>query len=340
MKTVEILQSLIHSIEVNPTSLYQIPWENVKQCLAMELDCRKELYPATQLETIHKLFDSRFLGIEKHLALPDVSAIVSLLKELVFALQLLPDTDYADSLTQRIHFSETCLNHYVNNTIIVLGDSHVNFFSGNEFLTFLPIGNDINVCPNITANPFTALHLGPCLACHCNKPDTSTRFREKVDYLCNNFIKPNACIICCLGEIDLRVHVFRQVKLQQRSYQDIVDDILSEYLSFLISLKEKGYQVFCWGPIASQREVSPIDPAFPRNGTETERNMATAYFNAQLAAKCRQHNIGFLSIFDQMITEDFQTIETYLSADHCHLSQRALTLAQPLWKSMLYQFSR
>ena len=335
MKTAEIVLQLINTIETNPSSLYQIPWEDLKLCFTTELDLRKELYPAAQLQTIRKLFQTRFLAIEKYLTVPDASAITSLLKELVFALQLLPDADYTDTITQQAHFNEARLKHYVNNTIIVLGDSHVNFFSGNELLSFTPIGNDINVCPNVTANPFTALHLGPCLAYHCNKAGTSTRFREKVDYLCSSFIKPNAHIICCLGEIDLRVHVFRQTGLQQLGYQDIVDNILAEYLPFLVSLKQKGYHVSCWAPIASQRDICPVDPEFPRNGSETERNMATAYFNKQLANLCRQHTIGFLSIFEQMITADFQTIEEYLSADHCHLSQRALTLAKPIWKKIL-----
>lgn len=335
MKTAEIVLQLIKSIEVNPASLYQIPWEDLKLCFSTELDYRKELYPATQLQAIRELFQTRFLAIEQSLAIPDISAITSLLKELVFALQLLPDADYTDTLTQQAHFNEARLQHYVNNTIIVLGDSHVNFFSGNELLSFTPIGNDINVCPNATVHPFTALHLGPCLAYHCNKTGTSTSFREKVDYLCSSFIKPNAHIICCLGEIDLRVHVFRQTALQQRTYQDIVDDILAEYLPFLVALQQKGYHVYCWGPIASQRDVCPIDPEFPRNGTETERNLATAYFTEQLAAGCRQHHIGFLSVFKQMITDDFQTIEEYLSADHCHLSQRALPLAQPVWEKVL-----
>ena len=179
------------------------------------------------------------------------------------------------------------------------------------------------------------MHLGPCLAYTCNQSDTSMHFHEKVEFLCNNFIKPGAHIICSLGEIDLRVHVIPQSRRQQRTYQEIVNDILAEYFSFLLSLKESGYHVYCWGPIASQPEICPIDPAFPRNGTETERNMATLYFTYQLALLCQQHGIPFLSIFDQMITDDFHTKEEYLSADHCHLSQQALALAEPIWKRIL-----
>lgn len=299
----------------------------------------KELYSKEQFQSIKQLFQTKFHALDTNISIPDVFAVIQILKEFVFALQLLPDIEYTDFMLQQMHYNEACLKHYTNDTIIVLGDSHVNFFSGNEMITYLPIGNDINVCPNITETPFTALHLGPCLAYNCNKINASTLFHEKIEYLCNSFIKPNAHIIFCLGEIDLRVHVFRQTNLQNKNYQKIVDQILAEYLSFLVSMKEKGFHIYCWGPIASQRETCPVDPAFPRTGSETERNMATAYFNQQLSSLCQQNGITFLSVFDQMITDNFQTKEEYLSDDHCHLSQRALALAQPVWKKLLQPFS-
>lgn len=330
MKTIEILLQFIKAIQTNPAILYQIPWEDLKLCIATELEYRCELYPPSQYEEIQQLLENRFQTINDLLTIPDATAISGILNEFVTALQMLPTADHAEATIQQANYNEACLNHYKNDTIIVLGDSHVNFFSGNELLTFHSIGNDINVCPTITSNPFTVLHLGPCLAYNCNRTGTSTQFQEKLTYLCDNFIKPGARILFCLGEIDLRVHVFPQTKLQNKPYQAIVDNILAEYIPFLISLKEKGYQVACWGPIASQQEICPIDPDFPRNGSETERNMATAYFNNQLESLCRQHQIGYLSIFDRMVTPDFQTMGEYLSSDHCHLSQRAAALAQPL----------
>ena len=182
--------------------------------------------------------------------------------------------------------------------------------------------------------PFTPLHLGPCLAYNCNRYQTSS-FREKTEYLCQNFIQPHAHILCCLGEIDIRVHVFMQAALQGRTYRQIVDDILVQYIEFLLRLKAQGYQVSCWGPIASQSESCPMDIRFPRSGTEEDRNRATEYFNRQLARLCRKHGMLFLSIFDKMITSDYQTQEQYLSPAHCHLGQEALSLALPEWQKLL-----
>lgn len=335
MKTNEIIIQLINSIQNTPSCIYQIPWNDLEICLITEIEYRKELYPEPQFQAIKSLFHSKFVTLEKHILISDTPSIIHILEEFAFAMHLLPDTDYIDAITSQAHFNAARLTHHLNDTIIVLGDSHVNFFSGNEFLTFSSIGNDINICPNITNNPFTVLHLGPCLAYNCNKPNTSTQFHEKIDFLCNNFIKPNARIMCCLGEIDIRVHVFRQSQLQNCNYTKIVDNILNEYITFLLDLKNKGFRVYCWGPIASQSEACPVDPNFPRNGTEKERNIATEYFTHKLNSLCEQHKIPFLSIFNQMIDDNYTTLEHYLSSDHCHLSQTALALAQPMWKKEL-----
>lgn len=335
MQTIQILGQLIHSIKLHPSITQSIPWDEIQSCLLEEFECCAHIYPAPQFQSIRQLLTKTVTEGRQASSAILADTAIHALEKLVFSLEFLPEASHIDELLYQSNFDHACLNHYKNNTIIVLGDSHVNFFSGNENLTFLPIGHDINTCASHTSYPFTPLHVGPCLAYNCNRSGTTFRFHEKVIYLCRNFIQPHAKIICCLGEIDLRVHVFKQAKLQNRPYQVIVDDILSEYIQFLISLKDQGYQVYCWGPIASQTESCPLDPMFPRNGTEIERNKATAYFNLQLSALCQKSGIQYLSIFDKMVTADYRTLEQYLSPDRCHLSQSALSLAIPEWQKLL-----
>lgn len=334
MRTIQILLQLIHSIKTNPAVAAMLPWSDILLCVSEELTCRAALYSEAQFQQTNLLFTDLLKEAETEAAAYNPEAVISCLQKLVFALQVLPETEYADALTEQAHFDHACLRHHRKDTIIVLGDSHVNFFSGNEELSFLPIGRGINTCPDNTPYPFTPLHAGPCLAYTCNRPQTTYSFREKAEYLCQNFIKPHAKILCCLGEIDLRVHVWKQAALQNRTCEQIVDDILAQYMSFLLRLQEGGYRVSCWGPIASQKESCPLEPKFPRNGTEKERNLATAYFNEKLSELCRRHDILFLSIFQQMVTPEFETIDTYLSADCCHLGQSALPLALPLWQKL------
>ncbi len=335
MRTIQIFLNLINSIIANPSVLSLLPWEDIGLCLLMELEARGSLYTREHILQRNALFQELIAETRQYASLGNTEAVVSRLQQIVFTLQTMPEAEYANRLSEQANFDHACLNHYKNNTIIVLGDSHVNFFSGNEELSFLPIGRDINICADNTPYPFTPLHLGPCLVYSCNRYNTTSSFREKLEYLCQNFIKAKARILCCLGEIDIRVHVFKQAALQNRSYQDIVDDILTEYYVFLLRMQGLGYQVSCWGPIASQSETCPMDPRFPRNGTETERNMATAYFNQKLSLFCRQNDIPFLSIFNRLVTSDYLTLDRFYSPDHCHLGQAALPFALEEWQKIL-----
>lgn len=335
MRTVQILQQICDNILQNPSIASQMPWEDIKVCILTELDDRRILYSNVQYSSICTMLQSKFSQLDFANSIGDYSALIKHLSEIIFGLQLLPNNDDAWDNYYRKNFAESCLRHHRENTIIVLGDSHVNFFGGNELLSFLPIGNDINTCtPTDLANIFTPLHLGPCLAYTCNNAQSSFNFRKKAEYLCDHFIKPDATVICTLGEIDLRVHVFQQTLRQQKTYQEIVDDILTNYFSFLLQLKEKNYNLYVWGPIASQSDDCPVDPNFPRNGSEEDRNKATAYFNQQLSAFCSEQGIGFLSVFEQMITPDFKTRTEYLSTDRCHLGQSALPIAKTEWEKI------
>ena len=164
MKTLDITLQLIQSLENNPTFLYQIPWSDLKLCFITELEYRKELYPKEQFKSLNQLFQTKFQDLDTNISIPNTFSVIQLLKEFAFSLQILPDIEHTDFILQQMHYNEARLHHYINNTTVIIGDSHVNFFSGNEQLTYTPIGNNINFCPNITNNPFTVLHLGPCLA--------------------------------------------------------------------------------------------------------------------------------------------------------------------------------
>ncbi len=327
MHTAQLLTKLMNSILNNSAIMSSLPLEDIRLCVLTELKERRELYPTEQFHSLEQDFLQMIESINEAAISKQLDTLLHYMEELIVALQTLPDSEYTQQRLAQARFHEACLAHYQQDTIVVLGDSHVNFFSGNELLHFEPIGQDINICPSKNKLPFTALHLGPCLAYQCNNYESTSQFRSKIDYLTKYFIKPGATILCCLGEIDLRVHVFQQTQKQHKAYEEIVDNILKQYMTFLCSLKAKGYQVYCWGPIATQKDSCPLDPNFPRVGSEMFRNKATAYFNQQLSDLCALQDIGFLSIFPQIVTTEYETLDQYLSSDKCHLSQSALPFA-------------
>jgi len=218
--------------------------------------------------------------------------------------------------------------HRENNSIIVIGDSHTYFFSGQEVIRPRKIGYHhgvINSSENLLSE-FSPVHIGPVLAYNSNKYGTKTRGREKVDYLIKKrMIERGARVLFCYGEIDIRNHVVRQAENQGIAMERVVDKVLANYLSFLVSMKEEGFRVACWGPTPSFPDTEKPSDELPSHGDEITRNKATLYFNERLENLCQQNNLVFVSIAEKLIDERGRIRQDYF-VDGCHLSHKAWSL--------------
>lgn len=214
--------------------------------------------------------------------------------------------------------------HRRNSTIIVIGDSHARFFSGRDQPKGYRISNKGGGIfhSRIKDKKFSALHLGPTLAYNLNRYGTRTKGREKIEFLEKRFFCKETTIICCFGEIDIRVWVLEKAGQNNVSYDKIIQRIVENYMSMLLYLSHRGYRVYAFGPIPSQKDNAPFNKDFPRIGSEVERNIATKIFNNTLKVECLKKGIGFFSIFDDLIKDNYLTREEYL-IDGCHLSEKA-----------------
>ena len=223
----------------------------------------------------------------------------------------------------------------LNKSVIVLGDSHCSFFSGNEETAFIKITNmydGINSCSD-RLSQYSTLHLGPALAYNLNKNNTTTKAREKIEYLIRKkYLPPQSTILCCFGEIDLRVHILKLAETRNQSQRELIDNTLNNYIDFLLFLSRNEYQVYCWGAIATQTNDAPDNLEFPKYGDEINRNKATKYFNDKLGIMCKKNRIGFISIFDELVDKNYSTKKEFYSSDNCHLGQKAMELATPKLK--------
>lgn len=310
---------------------HDFPWEEVSDCVKSELNIRRHLYPEGQFRDISGKVEGFFAMLYDDM---NSDNVVYVMERLAQMFELLPETDYTCAKYEEANFMKAYWYHQRHGTVAVLGDSHVNFFSGAELLSFIPMGHDVNTCPIMEEQRFTPLHLGPCLAYNVDNPDASYNSMKKTEWLCENFIVPGSRIVCSFGEIDIRVHVLKQAELRRTSVESVIDDILEHYYTLLDRLKDRGYEVWCWGPIATQQDSNEQDELFPHYGSEAERNKASKYFNDTLEKWCAGNGVGFMSIFEKMIDENFLTKTEYLSADGCHLGQRARGLAEPEWKKL------
>lgn len=218
--------------------------------------------------------------------------------------------------------------HRENDTTIVIGDSHTYFFSGQEVIRPRKIAYHhgvINSSENLLPE-FSPVHIGPVLAYNSNKYGTKTRGREKVDYLIKKrMIARGARVLFCYGEIDVRNHVVRQADHQGIAVERVVDEVLVNYLSFLVSMRDEGLRVACWGPTPSFPDTEKPNDELPAHGDEITRNKAILYFNEQLKKMCQQNGFIFASIAEKLIDEQGRIKPDYF-VDGCHLGQKAWLL--------------
>ncbi|MCR5119049.1 MAG: SGNH/GDSL hydrolase family protein [Lachnospiraceae bacterium] len=327
MQTIELLEKineLIKSGTVLPAEL----WDETAACIRSELEWREAVYDRQEAQELAERIGrlcSQAAALDGREKRTELLALAAELKGMAGSM---PKLDSLLPKIERDFFCRAAYRHFHDDTVAVIGDSHVNFFSGNELITYEPIGNGVNICPDRGMLPFTALHLGPCTAYNCLKADSKTLFLKKLEWLKQSFLKPGAKILLSLGEIDIRVHVKKQAERGGRDMSAVMDDILANYRELIEQLENDGYRVYCWGPVASQRDDARLAPDYPRYGSETERNRATEYFNLKLAEICAGCGAGFASIFDEMMTEDYRTKNGFLSIDGVHLSQAAMPAAK------------
>ena len=319
----QILQDLKRVLEKTPDFISDIPVDDIISCVYVELYGLRQLYEKSHFENLENELNSFTNELESAKKNKDNMSALLIMDKLITFVNMLPDNELATEFIEKANFDAAYIKHVRDNTLVVIGDSHVNFFSGNENLSFIPIGHDINTCVGVENSPVTTLHFGPCLAYNTNRYGSTNRFREKLDWALEKFIMPDARLLCVFGEVDIRAHVYKQVAKQGKDYKAIIDGILDNYMEFLIWLRNKGHEVLCWGPIASQNDAAPVTEEYPRTGTTSERNKATEYFNDELCRRCGENGIGFISIFTDMLTDDMQTNEKYLSDDRVHLGQYA-----------------
>jgi hypothetical protein len=129
----------------------------------------------------------------------------------------------------------------------------------------------------------------------------------------------------CFGEVDIRAHLIKKAKEQDRPVNELVVECVERYINALSYYKKYGVQLIVWGPIASWNENNPyMGPSF---GTNKERNMVGFAFNIALEYACIKEGFKFISIFYDMLNEDGTTKEEFLDdweESHMHLSQRSM----------------
>jgi len=206
--------------------------------------------------------------------------------------------------------------------IYCIGDSHSSVFTGKgsrgkDYMTPIWPQRGDNTNPN-----FRAYNIGPATAYQLSNKE------NLISDLLTSEATVASKVLFCFGEVDIRAHLIKQSHAQKRPVEGIVKECVDRYSRTLSDFHKKGYSVWAWGPIASNPEELPykgLEGAGPIYGDCARRNSVTKIFNDMLEQNCKERDLGFVSIFDDMVLPNGNTKEE-LIMDHIHLSQEAMPL--------------
>ncbi len=232
---------------------------------------------------------------------------------------------------EKKQFIKQSKKRFTKDTFFCIGDSHTDVFSCNTYTEKFSLAPDLFdsiFTGNIHCAPeFVTYHLDGVLAYSLNRYGTTNRGLEKIEWLIKHGFLPKGCkVVAIFGEPDCRVHVKKQSKRQERPLEDIIDDIIKNYGKFLIKMKNKGYKIYVWSPIASQKGNMEIDPVFKRYTSEIERNEILKIFETKMADFCKQNNFVFISILHDLLNDDLTSKGEYYLPDGVHLNDKGRVL--------------
>ncbi len=201
--------------------------------------------------------------------------------------------------------------------IISFGDCHSRIFNG-----FKSINNIIG---------------GAATAYNINKGDSSSGAYESLVKITKQY-KPNeTTIIFTMGEIDLRMHVNKQSKRQNRHPEMIIDDIVKNYINCIDWLVSKGFNIIINAPHCG-------GGAWQTCIRIEERNNYCSYLNRMLFAICSSRGIKCVSFNDIVVNSISRQNNTSFFQDVYHLryapEQAGLFLLKVITKRILKEVSK
>ncbi|MDB6080446.1 MAG: hypothetical protein JWO82_4193 [Akkermansiaceae bacterium] len=207
-----------------------------------------------------------------------------------------------------------------------IGDSHAMFFSGAERMRFIRYGSvglwrrryinrslDLLPC-------FRVFHTGPSTAWKAAEFGSSTRNREKIEWLLKKTVPHGSRVLLSFGEIDCRIHMPKQV-LAGKTVSEVVEATAAHFLPLVRRVVELGFDTTVWGVA----QISPrleSDPrlALPAAGPVELRNEITYAYNAALGRLCEAAKIRHVSLAGTFHTAS-EPMPEECFYDGVHLSQ-------------------
>jgi lysophospholipase L1-like esterase len=139
---------------------------------------------------------------------------------------------------------------------------------------------------------------------------------------CLYFYDPENVLLFVLGEIDCRIHFFRQSIIQGRPYVDLMTETVGRYGTIIKAVREHDRPLVC---VLDVPPAQPVGNTFDIDhyGSQDERAEISALFNIVLGAWCERVEIPFIKLYPYIADERGWLKEEYVLEDLTHISPLA-----------------
>lgn len=208
----------------------------------------------------------------------------------------------------------------------IFGNSHAAILSGAP-----PSGNIVPKQRHGTTKCFTKINpkypfrswfLGPILAYNFYENHLNKVYNCIKDY--QSCFSKDYFLFLIVGEIDCRVHLPKYIS-SNRTYENVVEECVVRYHRSIIDLKKNGKNVGVLGALPSMSDESikklmPLkEQSYNVSGTSEIRNKISNYWDKFHKEICKNDDIPFISIYDDLVNQDGTTKEEFFT-DFIHIS--------------------
>lgn len=183
--------------------------------------------------------------------------------------------------------------------IHVIGDSHARCF--------------------VFRSPFIVRHISQATAYNLSKDDSFSRSKQHLNDFVRRIDKQRDVLLLVFGEIDARVHVYRQFRKNNScvTIDDVVTATVEKYGETIKRLRDEGFSICVHGITPAARKA--YTSTLPYTGSAEERSQISSIFNRQLKGFCQDNNIPYVDV-QPVSADDEGFISNEYAADDVHLS--------------------
>lgn len=130
-------------------------------------------------------------------------------------------------------------------------------------------------------------------------------------------------ILFVLGEIDCRVHIYRQYVITRKPILSIIDNVIERYGRILLAVrKDNGCNIAVLDvpPATAQENVYELD----HYATRPERATIIKLFNRQMGDWCEKNEVCFVKLWPYITDSKGWLREEYAVWDGAHVSEETV----------------